>query len=306
MKRNWSRTAECNAFWLFGFLGWLFGFLVGFVAFWLSGLVGLVGCSTQTPTTLPARATAKISVTLSGDYLTTMTGTCSTTLKVIGVTSVGLLGSSLSFQGMKAIPNMIRNINSGETAIDFQLAARTIRFGDAIGAILTGLTSVALLLIYRAAPVSEKHPYLIYTALAAPVSMGLFWYKSWKNQKRVLRGACAERRKRTLATSAAGAGAAGAGKDDLAKSYIHVSDEESSVSTPSSSAPGSPQTAASAAKELEQELSIEEEVEQALRKKEHVHDLRSIAAAQVYGSGVAFVGFALGLVGLVGDVYFNV
>lgn len=295
-----------SVFWFSSLALWLSGFLVGF----------LFGCATQTPTTLPARATAKISVTLSGDYLTTMTGTCSTTLKVIGVTSVGLLGSSLSFQGMKAIPNMIRNINSGETAIDFQLAARTIRFGDAISAILTGLTSVALLLIYRAAPVSEKHPYLIYTALAAPVSMGLFWYKSWKNQKRVLRGACAERRKRTVATSAAEAGAAGAGatrtgatgagKDDLAKSYIHVSDEESSVSTPSSSAPGSPQTAASAAKELEQELSIEEEVEQALRKKEHVHDLRSIAAAQVYGSGVAFVGFALGLVGLVGDVYFNV
>ena len=104
------------------------------------------------------------------------------------------------------------------------------------------------------------------------------------------------------ANSATGAGA----KDDLTKSYIHVSDEESSVSTPSSSAPGSPQTTASATKDLEQELSIEEEVEQALRKKEHVHDLRSIAAAQVYGGGVAFVGFALGLIGLVGDIYFNV
>lgn len=241
-----------------------------------------------------------------------MTGTCSTTLKVIGVTSIGLLGSSLSFQGMKAIPNMIRNINSGDKPVDLQLAARTVRLGGAISTFLTGLASVALFLIYKAAPVNEKHPYLIYTALAAPVSMGLIWYKSWTNQKRVICGARGERRAQRVmrASKAAAAGAnsgSGAGaKDDLTKSYIHVSDEESSVSTPSSSAPGSPQTTASATKDLEQELSIEEEVEQALRKKEHVQDLRSIAAAQVYGGGVAFVGFALGLIGLVGDIYFNV
>lgn len=237
-----------------------------------------------------------------------MSGTCSTSIKVVGVASIGLLGASLSFLGLRAIPNLIRNINSGDQPVRLQVAARLVRFGSAAAAVWTAVTSVALAAIYRAAPTSGKHPYLIYTAVAAPLALGLVGYKSWKNQKRVLAGARGERRAQRVMRACRGgatsntAEPAGSRADDLAKSYIHVSDEESSSqSTPGSSAPGSPQAAA---KDLEQELSIEEEVEQALRKKEHLHDLQNIADAHVYGAGVALVGFVLGAVGLVGDIYY--
>lgn len=237
-----------------------------------------------------------------------MAGTCSTSLKVIGITSLGLLGGSLSFQGAKGIPELIRNINSRSLPVDVQESARKIHIGGAVSVVLSALASAALLLIYRAAPVTEKHPYLIYSALSAPISVGVSLYMSWKQQKRVVCGARGQKRAQEVMKASAKAAQTqkSGSKDDLGNSYIHVSDEDSSsLSTPSSTAPGSPDTVA-AAKDLEQELSIEEEVEQALRKKEHVHDLRTIATALVYGSGVAFFGFALGLVGIVGDIYFNV
>lgn len=223
-------------------------------------------------------------------------------VKLVGVSSLGLLAGALSYQAYTGIPTLIRELSLHVNSllqlnvIERALAAITsIRVASVT---LGGLASAAFAVAFRVSPPKAKHPYLIYAALGAPVALISAYYKSHAYEARLIeQGAYLRRTRNAVPRASADEDVAILDDDSLGKSYIHVSDgdEETPGTTPS----GSPV----AIDQLQQELSIEEEVENALHKKELSSELEHIQFGYYIGSAVTSVSFVIATIGLIGDYY---
>lgn len=231
-----------------------------------------------------------------------MAGPCITAIKVIGVSSLGLLSSSLAYQSLHTIPTLIRNLN-GKVAEELSVSDVLItnlekvkRFitNSRIANVLLGVVSSGLLTsAFRHSVDWERHPYLVYTALAAPVALAGLYATSFPTENKLLRRTFTNVKKPAQTSDEQD------GDDLLSKSYIHVSDEESSTnSTPASTGANSPQISAT------ETQSIDDEVEVALAKKLIVNNLEKLKSSYTVGTGIATLGFLIGSIGLVGDYFF--
>lgn len=260
-----------------------------------------------------------------------MAGTCITTIKVLGASSLGLLSGSLVYQSIETIPLLINklqyevSISSNEILSQVKLIITTTRVSNVI---LGSLSSGLLWLAYLASGVRDKHPYIIYSTISVPIALASLYYKSYKYENKVLRKSTinvtpdaaapvAEEQASAAEQAVPAAPAVAEEKSDdeaesLGKSYIHVSDS-SSNSTPNSTTPSSPKSAQHPEAETPQllsiseatkELTIEEEVENALFKKEFISDLQKVKSGYLVGSSITGLGFLMVVVGIIGDTYF--
>lgn len=240
-------------------------------------------------------------------------GTCVTVIKLVGFSSLGLLTSSLTYQSFQTIPELIRRLNNqvsigaASASVVLSAAATNVLVSRAANVLLASLLSALFATAYRYSPPSAKHPYLLYSAFGAPVALLSLYSSAASAETRIVKRSrarsarLAEKKKKTPVVAPA---VADDDESQLGKSYIHVSDDSlSNTSTPGSSTPGSP--AQTATETVEPTTSaIEQEVEDALSKKEYVHDLERLQSAYTVASSVAGVGFAVCTIGMVGDYYF--
>lgn len=260
-----------------------------------------------------------------------MAGTCITTIKVMGAASLGLLTSSLTYQSIQEIPLLINQLNSNISINSNELLSKVsliINYSRLSNIVIGGISSGLLTLAFKASSPQDKHPYIIYSALTVPLAIASIIYKSYKYEDKLLKKSKQvipiipssesieevkdnhqnqeneKKEEETIQDNSI--------KDDesqLGKSYIHVSDEESSsnTSTPNSSAPSSPKQQSSetvSIDKLDKELSIEEEVENALYKKEYINDLLKVKSGYLIGSTITGLGFFMVVVGIIGDSFF--
>lgn len=257
-----------------------------------------------------------------------MAGTCVTTIKVLGATSLGLLAGNLTYQSVESIPLLINqlkakvSINSNEILGKVSLVIINTRISNLVlGAISTGFLGLAFI---ASAP-RDKHPYILYSALSVPIGIISSYYKTFKYEAKLLKKSKQvlpvipnqdQSTEKDLAKKQDSQQELEKKRESdedsqLGKSYIHVSDEDSSsnTSTPNSSVPNSPRQPASSEeskslKDLEHELTIEEEVENALYKKEYINDLGHVKSGYNIGSSITGLGFLMVVVGLIGDTFF--
>lgn len=259
-------------------------------------------------------------------------GRCLIVIKVAGVTSLGLLTGSFAYQFWAAIPDLIRQLNTASASRN-QLTLSTISNAFCVSNVVnlalavssTGLFTMA----YRSAALSGKHPYLLYSALVAPLALVSLYYNGAKAQCDIGKrsgkkssgvccsklGACLSKTKnwgkkftKTCAKAAddktPGAAAAkpkNPEEGSLGLSYIHVS-EDSLSTTPNTSSPGSPLADSSSCASASS--AIEEEVELALNKKAFVRDLETLKSGNCVASAVAAAGLFISTVGVVGEVFY--
>lgn len=256
-----------------------------------------------------------------------MAGTCITTIKVLGASSLGLLTGSLVYQSIQSIPLLINKlqyevaISSTELLSQIKLIITVSRVSNLVfGSISSGL----LWLAYLASSSRDKHPYIIYSTFSIPIALATLYYQSYKYESKLLsKSTIPVVPEATPAPAPAPVSAPqleeSSKSDDetesLGKSYIHVSDgdDSSANSTPNSTTPSSPKTSGQPEGETPQkltiseaskELSIEEEVENALFKKEVVQDLQKVKSGYLVGSSITGLGFLMVVVGIIGDTYF--
>ncbi|CUM45387.1 uncharacterized protein AC631_05182 [Debaryomyces fabryi] len=240
-----------------------------------------------------------------------MAGTCIATVKIVGVSSLGLLTSSLTFQTIQRIPELINELNTKVNGLSKSNALASIRnminFSRIGHIALSGLATAMLSMAFIYSPPSEKHPYLIYSALGAPLALISMYYRGFGLETKLLRKADNLHSHREIAKTTDNVSDSENVKSDddsqLGKSYIHVSDEESSstTSTPTSTVPSSPQT--KTVDSLQEELSLEEEIDNALSKKEIINDLNKVKSNYVVGSSIVGLSFVIATIGLIGDYY---
>lgn len=247
-------------------------------------------------------------------------GTCITVIKVIGASSLGLLTGTMALEKYKAIPDLMARLNSEESihsASGKNMLKKILTHvftisGASIG--LASLTSYLFSTAYKYSPLTARHPYLMYCALGAPLAVAALQYKSWGTEFKLLKRSNsykahvereAAKKKKEEEDTESTAKTTGHNHDDeaqLGKSYIHVTNGSlSSLSTPGSSAPGSPQQKA---QESSKDSSIIEEVEEAMNKKVYVGDLEKLTDAYSFALPVSGAAFAVSLIGLVGDLFF--
>lgn len=107
-------------------------------------------------------------------------GRCPSTIKVAGVTSLGLLTGSLAFQSWQMIPLLIRQLNgvstNEQTLSILGSVSNTFTLTNIINLALAVCSTGLFTMAYKYATPSAKHPYLIYSALGAPVALITFFY----------------------------------------------------------------------------------------------------------------------------------
>ncbi|KAG7666412.1 uncharacterized protein J8A68_000043 [[Candida] subhashii] len=242
-------------------------------------------------------------------------GTCVNTIKVLGFGSLGLLSSSLIYQALNKIPDLITKISTNSISTFHETSSKVYQFicnsrliNITLSVFSTGLFGLA----YSYSPNSAKHPYLIYSAIGAPLSLICVYYQGLNHEKKILKTKSNKKVKKVKKPEQPPAqqveeevvAKVVSRDDDLGKSYVHLSDE-SGTSTPTSLqlSPEVTQTAAAAATHVEEEISIDEEVEETLVKKEFVQDLESIESGYRIGAIVSSAFVLLTSIGLIGDLY---
>ncbi|GEQ67651.1 hypothetical protein JCM33374_g1316 [Metschnikowia sp. JCM 33374] len=246
-------------------------------------------------------------------------GRCITIITLTGATSLGLLTGSLTYQSLKAIPELIRQLNSQvslktASAESVLTSIKTnLTVANAVNTVLGALSTWLFSTAYRYSPVSGKHPYLVYSALGAPLALAVLYYKAGTkactitgpfshgegienilktklaNFNNKFNNKKAQKPKEHKAPETSG------DDESLDQSYIHISED-------SSSGDSSPETPIDAAESVPSD--IEHEVEDSLNKKERVRDLESVGFAYYVASVVSGVGFAICSVGVIGDQLF--
>lgn len=283
-----------------------------------------------------------------------MAGTCITTIKLLGVGSLGLLSSSIIYQSLTKLPEFIHQFNcqfntdkdngtnSSITLFEQQLyRLKNIIFGNRlINGALTTISTGLFALAFKYSVSNERHPYLIYAALGAPLSLISLYYNIYSVEEKILfqqqqqqksKSAGVGKTKKKLKNVEASAGKQEEDQayDDepaeliskitssdslLGKSYVHLSDE-SGISTPNSSTshPSTPklepnqqeqEQPTAAAVDDEVELEVEQEVENILIKKQVVQNLKKIESGYTIASYVSGISFVIASIGLIGDYYY--
>lgn len=240
-------------------------------------------------------------------------GTCVTVIKVIGFSSLGLLSASLTYLSIQTIPDLITrlknqvSITATSASAVLDAVTSTLTFSKLSNVLLSAVSSGAFYLAYKYSPPLEKHPYLIYSGLGAPLALLSLYFQGSKadgsiSKRTSVRKAKLSKKPKPAVPAAKPKEPKEDEEDSLGKSYIHVSEDSLSNLTPASSAPNSP--AQLATEEDDATLSIEQEVEDALSKKEYLHDLETLKGAYTLALAVAGAGAAICTIGLVGDYYF--
>lgn len=216
-----------------------------------------------------------------------MAGTCITTIKLVGVGSLGLLTGSLALQAVNVIPELIRELNikleSGYSNLN------VLKYGKYVNTGLLHLGVGCLYLAYNYSPVNEKHPYLIYSILGGIIGFGYTYYQTWNYEKSIETFEIPKPQNVGVVQIEK--------EDDLSKSYIHVSDDDSSTtnSTAPNLTPNSPNPT------LDTDANIDTEINLTLYKKETIKNLENIQANYYIGAGLFAFTFLISSVGLVGD-----
>lgn len=232
-------------------------------------------------------------------------------IKIIGVGSLGLLSGSLIYQSLETIPQWISQINKYSyddgfinRLISIKLDVNTNRI---INIVLGGLSSCLFGLSYISSSIHEKHPYLLYLSLIGPLTLGTLYYYNFNNFQKISSKLALEQENSKFEKQAVKSEQDSQKldpdllvSDDLGKSYIHVSEDESTTSTPSISSPSSPKISDGGYTE---DLKIDQEINQTLIKREFINDLQNMEASYYIGSSISGLGFLLSLVGIVGDYY---
>ncbi|KAF6063970.1 putative integral membrane protein [Candida albicans] len=248
-----------------------------------------------------------------------MAGTCITTIKLLGVGSLGLLSSSIIYQSLTKLPELIHQFNcqfntnkdggthSSITLFEQQLyRLKNIIFGNRlINGALTAISTGLFALAFKYSVSNEKHPYLIYAALGAPLSFISLYYNIYSVEEKILS------QQKSKSTSVAKTRTKSK-HSESSKSYVHLSDE-SGISTPNSttSHPSTPKLEPHQ-QEQEQptpadddvELEVEQEVENILIKKQVVQNLKKIESGYTIASYVSGISFVIASIGLIGDYYY--
>ncbi|KAI5953772.1 hypothetical protein KGF57_003981 [Candida theae] len=272
-----------------------------------------------------------------------MAGTCVNTIKLLGLGSLGLLTSSLIQQSIQNIPNLITQINS---IYQLQISALNTKVKETksylwgsrvVNGLLAGFSTVFFTLAFQYSPVDEKHPYLVYAAFGAPVTLLGLYIKTWVYEEKILKkqdvsvwnkkessSAKTSNSNSNSNSSHVPSSVVSADEDDdaeaaiskvnsvdeLGRSYVHLSDE-SGLSTPTSSQPASPQIrhqeeAGDEPQEAssKEEADVDLEIEATLAKKEIAQDLEHIKTGYTIGSYISGLSLTIAIVGLFGDFYF--
>lgn len=245
-------------------------------------------------------------------------GRCITIITLTGATSLGLLTGSLAYQSVQKIPDLIRQLNTQESlkapsATPILAAIRTnLSVSNAVNAVLAAFSTWLFTTAYKYSPAAGKHPFLIYAALGAPLTLAAFYYQTGTKAcgftgpfggnsdiEQLLRAKVAQVSQKYhefMAKETQTKEPPTVAEDELLdQSYIHVSDETLS----GESAPETPITATAS-----ESSTIEDEVEAALSKKERVKDLETIASAYNVASVIAGVSFVICSIGVIGDQFF--
>lgn len=245
-------------------------------------------------------------------------GTCITVIKLVGAGSLGLLTGNLAFQAYKRIPELIRQLNnqvsisSTAAASVLQAVTQNVYISSAANVVFASLTTYLFSTAYKYSPPSGKHPYLLYCAVGAPLALALYFLGAQSADVKIVKRSCVQKKvvEGTLAPSKApetaseAAPVAPVDSDDssLGKSYIRVNDSLSSSSTPISSAPSSPEQPAA---DIHPTTSaIEQEVEDALSKKEYILNLEKLQKSYKTALAVSGAAFVVSAIGLSGDFFF--
>lgn len=248
-----------------------------------------------------------------------MAGTCIATVKVIGVTSLGLLTSSLTCKSIQEIPELIKEANynvHSESEVDlFSSAVNLIKRCRISLATLGTLATSSFALAFTSSCASSQHPYLIYSALGAPLAIAAVYLRSFASERKVLQQASVVNNKERMQSKSeqvskkkqkvSQRGNDHASEDDghLGLSYIHVSDDETATPVSTSSSSTSNSTREGERANFQQDLEINKEVEAALHKKELVHVLSNLKHSYITGASVAGFSFFIASIGLIGEYY---
>lgn len=231
-------------------------------------------------------------------------GTCIAVVKLVGASSLGLLTTSLTYQSLNAIPDLISRLNNqvliAATSATDVLDAFFLNLvvSKAANVALASLSTALFTMAYRYSPAAGKHPYLMYSALGAPLALLAWSYQGVRAECNILKRTKARRAQLQQKSSVARAAEPAAEEEEpLGKSYVHVTDDSLAASTPATSAPGTPQQNPVA------EMSIEQEVEYAISKKAYVRDLETVKQSYFVASAVSGVGMAVCAIGLIGDFF---
>lgn len=272
-----------------------------------------------------------------------MTGTCVNTIKLLGLGSLGLLTSSLIQQSIQNIPNLITQINSiyqlNVITLNTKIAeSKGYIFGSRlVNGFLTGLSTLFFTLAFKYSPTDEKHPYLVYAAIGAPLTLLGLYYKTWVYEEKILKKQDVSIWKKDASSKNSSHVPSSVvsvddeeqdeaeviskvnSVDELGRSYVHLSDE-SGLSTPTSSQPASPQIRHQEGEHdvedeqqqqqqqpyegtSKEEAEVELEIEATLAKKEIVQDLEHIKSGYTIGSYISGLSLTIAIVGLFGDFY---
>ncbi|CAH6723550.1 autophagy-related protein 33 [[Candida] jaroonii] len=227
-----------------------------------------------------------------------MAGTCITSIKFIGLSSIGLLSTSLAYQSIKQIPQIINELNyklsSGYNNLSFLKIAKIINFG------LVNLAVGCFYMTFKYSPKNEKHPYLIYSILGSLIGFGYTYYNTWNKESKLFNFEIPDFKPESKEKVVPRAQETSVpAEDDLSKSYIHVSEESSNNSTPNNSVPTSPKIEQS----IKPEQSIDEEINLALFKKQTVHELDVVRSFYLTGSYILGATFTISSIGIIGDLF---
>ncbi|QRG36912.1 hypothetical protein FDK38_001272 [Candidozyma auris] len=252
-------------------------------------------------------------------------GTCITVIKVVGASSLGLLSGNLAFQSYKRVPELIRQLNnqvsisSTQAVSVLRAVTNNIYISTAANVLFASLTTYLFSTAYKYSPPSGRHPYLLYCAVGAPLALASYVLQARSADVKIVKRAGLQQKhvegqvaSRSDAATTAPAAAhatepapAQANEDSdgsLGKSYIHVSDSSSSSSTPSTTSPNSPQQQAT---DIHPATSaIEQEVEEALSKKEYINNLETVKKSYKTAFTISSAAFVVSAIGLVGDFFF--
>ncbi|RLV91499.1 hypothetical protein JA1_003879 [Spathaspora sp. JA1] len=260
-----------------------------------------------------------------------MAGTCISTIKVLGWGSLGLLTTSLTYQSAYQIPQFItkitRDVVDHTTSSTFQSQLKDVLcsivgsriVNITLGVLATGLFSIA----YGYSPIDEKHPYLLYSSIGAPLAVVGLYFRVYKYETRILGNKNKQGKTKKKSETVAKVptrteedeeepeviSKTTSQDDPLGKSYVHLS-EDSGTSTPTSisspeirSISPQPVPVSTINKPEVKEISIDEEIEQTLVKKEVVQDLNTIKSEYRLGVSISAVSLLIASIGIFGDFY---
>ncbi|PVH13608.1 uncharacterized protein CXQ87_001716 [Candidozyma duobushaemuli] len=237
-------------------------------------------------------------------------GTCITVIKVVGASSLGLLSGNLAFQSYKKIPDLISKINN-QVSISSTAAASVLRsvmqnvvVSGTANILLATLSAYLFSTAYKYSPPSGRHPYLLYCALGAPLAAASYHLQTLGADVKIVKRACLQKKIVEKKKSEQPVAPVRSSDDSpLDKSYIHVSDSSSSTTTPASSTPNSPEQPAT---DIQPTTSaIEQEVEEALSKKEYLNHLETERNSYKTAFAVSSAAFVVSAIGLVGEYFLH-